>query len=64
MYSEILSAGKVKITVICEYEEAILVDAMPRQETVKSDASIRRLKELRKLFKRLQPHKTPTAILL
>jgi hypothetical protein len=58
------ASGKVKITDICECEQVLLVDAMPREETVKSDAFIRRLKELRKLFKRLEPQKTATEILL
>jgi hypothetical protein len=40
--------------------EVILVDVMPRGETSKFDAYIRTLKELRRHFKCVQPHKNPT----
>ena len=42
----------------------ILVDAVPGQETVKFDAYIRALKELRKYFMWVWPHKNPTEIFL
>jgi histone-lysine N-methyltransferase SETMAR len=41
-----------------------LTDVMPRGEAINSDAYIRMLSELRKHFKLVWPHKTPTEILL
>jgi len=40
------------------------VDAMPRGETIKSDAYIRMLTELGKHFKRVWPHWNPTELCL
>jgi hypothetical protein len=41
----------VMITVLWDFEGVILVDAMPRWETVNSDAYTRMLIELRKCFR-------------
>jgi hypothetical protein len=45
------SGGKVVITVFWDCEGVILVDAMPRGETINSDAHISMLTEHRKHFK-------------
>jgi histone-lysine N-methyltransferase SETMAR len=58
------SAGKVMITAFWDSEEVIIVDMTPRRKTVNSDAFIRRLIELRKLFKRVYSRKNQTEILL
>lgn len=50
--------------VFWDYEGVIVVDAMSRGETVKSDAYIRMLTELWKRFKLVRPHKNPTELCL
>ena len=57
-------AGKDMITVFWDSEEVIIVDTTPRRKTVNSDAFIRTLIELRKLFKRFHSRKNRTEILL
>ena len=42
----------------------ILVDMMPTEETINSDAYIRKLTEFKKCFKWVWPNKNPTQILL
>ncbi|GFG36302.1 hypothetical protein Cfor_00830 [Coptotermes formosanus] len=53
------SAGKVMITVFGDCEGVILVDLMPKGETVNADASIRMLTEIRKRFEQVRSHKIP-----
>jgi Transposase. len=52
------------IAVFWNCEGVILVDKMPRGEIINSDAYIRTLTELSKLFRHVQPHKNPVEILL
>lgn len=56
------SADKVMITVLWDCEGVIVVDAMPRGETVKSDAYIRTPTEHGKHFRRVWPLKNPAEI--
>ena len=58
-----LSTDKCMITAFRDCGGVILVDAMPRGETINPDAYIRTLKELRKRFKPVRPHTNPTYIL-
>jgi hypothetical protein len=58
------SSGEVMISVFWHCEGVILVNLMLKCKTVNSNAYIRMLTELRKHFKRIQPHQNPTAILL
>ncbi|GFG38330.1 hypothetical protein Cfor_10359 [Coptotermes formosanus] len=62
-YKKSLSSGKVMITVFWDCG-VILVDAMVRGETINSEVYIRTLTEHMKCFKRVQPPKKPTEILL
>jgi hypothetical protein len=55
-----LSEGKIMITVFWDCQGAILVDAMPRGETVISNAYIRTLTELGKHLKQMWPHMNPS----
>jgi hypothetical protein len=48
--------NKVVTTVFWEFESVIFVDAVPRGETIISDAYIRTLTEVRNCFKRVQHH--------
>jgi hypothetical protein len=52
------------ITVFWDCEGVILVDAMPRGETINCNTYIKTLTELRTQIKWVQPHKNPTEILL
>jgi hypothetical protein len=47
------SVGKVMVTVFRDCEKVILVDVMPKGETINSEAQTRTLMELRKSFKEL-----------
>lgn len=58
------SAGKVMITVFWDIEGVILVDVMPRGETINSQAYIKTLKKLNQRFRRVRPHKNPADLLL
>jgi len=55
-----LSEGKIMITVFWDCQGVILVDAMPRGETVISNAYIRTLTELRKHLKQVWLQENPT----
>jgi hypothetical protein len=58
------SVDRVMIIVFWDCEGVILVDVMLRGETVKFITYVRTLSELRKHFKRVWPHNSPTGILL
>jgi hypothetical protein len=63
-FKKSLSAAKVMITVSWDSKGVILVDETPTRETINSDTYIKMLTQLRKRFKRVQPHKNSTEILL
>jgi hypothetical protein len=50
---KIPSAGKIMIIVFCDCEGVILLDVMPRWQTINSDAYIKTLKILKKCFQQV-----------
>jgi hypothetical protein len=58
------SASKIMAIVYWDCEGAILIDVLTRGQTINSDVYVETLKKLKRRFRRVQPHKYVTKVLL
>jgi histone-lysine N-methyltransferase SETMAR len=64
MFKAIPSASKIMGTVFWDCEWVILIDVLPRGQTISSDIYVENMKKMKKRFRRVRPHKEVTKVLL
>jgi histone-lysine N-methyltransferase SETMAR len=63
-FKAIPSASKIMATVFWDCEVVILIDVLPRGQTINSDVYVETLKKLKKHFRKFRPHKDVTKMFL
>jgi histone-lysine N-methyltransferase SETMAR len=56
------SASKIMATVFWDCEGVILIDVLPRGQTINSDVYVGTLKKMKKRFRKVHPHKDVTKV--